>query len=73
MRFCRMLSSSLPSSRVEAGTERDDTLRKLEMHLPKSFRTNAISNIHLFKLYMLLILKGNAKNDYVYTPAHWHG
>ncbi|KAL6797457.1 hypothetical protein GGI42DRAFT_362116 [Trichoderma sp. SZMC 28013] len=35
--------------------------KELEDDLLKSFKVNVVSNIHLFNLYMPLILKGNAK------------
>lgn len=40
---------------------RGDTPKELEEDLLKSFKINVVSNIHLFNLFMPLILAGKAK------------
>lgn len=44
--------------------------QELEDDLLKSLRTNIVANVHLFNLYIPLILKGRAKKVITLTSGH---
>lgn len=56
--------------RIELTTRRADKVDELEKVLKDLNQTNIIGNIHLYNLFLPLVLKGNAKKVITLTSGH---
>jgi NAD(P)-dependent dehydrogenase (short-subunit alcohol dehydrogenase family) len=56
-----LLPKVKPDSHCPLGTQRGNKPQELEQEMMEFFKVNAVANVHLFNLFMPLILKGRAK------------